>query len=82
MENYEETRFKLTNTQLNKLKSSAKNKTRTTLIITKKNFQDERQPHELFLTTCKPIKDKSITRNIFRIQSDDSIVSGFILSLL
>ena len=51
MENYEETRFKLTNTQLNKLKSSAKNKTRTTLIITKKNFQDERQPHELFLTT-------------------------------
>ena len=51
MESYEETRFKLTNTQLNKLKSTAKNKTGTTLIITKKNFQDERQPHELFLTT-------------------------------
>ena len=51
MENYEETRFKLTNTQPNKLKSTAKNKTGTTLIITKNNFQDERQPHELFLTT-------------------------------
>ena len=29
MENYEESRFKLTNTQLNKLKSAAKNKTGT-----------------------------------------------------
>ena len=41
----------LTNTYLSKLKSSAKNKTATTLRITKKNFQDEELPHELFLTT-------------------------------
>ena len=40
MESYEEARVKLTNTQLNKSKSAAKNKTGTTL-ITKKNFQDE-----------------------------------------
>ena len=38
MANYEEARVKLTNTQLNKLKSAAKNKTGTTLRITKGNF--------------------------------------------
>ena len=41
MENYKEARVKLINTQLNKLKSSAKNKTGTILRINKKNFQDE-----------------------------------------
>ena len=38
MSHYEVIRDKITNTQLNKLKSTAKNKTRTTLRITKKNF--------------------------------------------
>ena len=33
--NYQETRVKLTNTQLNKLKSAAKNKTRTILRLNK-----------------------------------------------
>ena len=51
MVNYEEARVKLTNTQLNKLKSAAKNETGTTLRITKKNFQGEELIHELFLTT-------------------------------
>ena len=48
---YEEARVKLTNSQLNKLKSAARNKTGTTWRITKKNFQYEKQPYELFLTT-------------------------------
>ena len=39
MANYEESRVKLTNTQLNKLKPATKTKTRTTLRITKKNFK-------------------------------------------
>ena len=39
--NYQEARVKLTNTQLNKLKSEAKNKTRTILGLTKKNFKDK-----------------------------------------
>ena len=47
--NYEEARIKLTNTQTNRLKSAAENKTETTLRITKKNFQNEQLPHELFL---------------------------------
>ena len=38
MGNYEEARVKLTNTQLNKLKSAAKNKTGTISRMNKKNF--------------------------------------------
>ena len=38
MAKYQEARVKLTNTQLCKLKSEAKNKTRTILRINKKNF--------------------------------------------
>ena len=41
MTNYTEERVKLTNTQLNKLKSAAKSKTGTTSMIIKKNFEDE-----------------------------------------
>ena len=43
-------RVKLTNKQLNKLKSAAKNKTGTTLKIKKKSFKLEELPHELLLT--------------------------------
>ena len=39
MGNYEEARVKLTNTQLNKLQSATKNKTGTTVRLTKKNFE-------------------------------------------
>ena len=56
MTHYEEARIKLTNTQLNKLKSAAKNKTGTTLKINKKHFQDEELPHKLLLTTRKKLK--------------------------
>ena len=38
-------RVKVETVQLKKLKSSAKNKTGTTLRIKKKNFQDEELPH-------------------------------------
>ena len=51
MENYQEAIVKLTNRQLIKIKSTAKNKTGTILRINKKNFQDEVLPHVLFLTT-------------------------------
>ena len=54
-------RVKLTNTQLNKLKSGAKNKTGTILRINKKNFEDEKLSHELYLTT----KQTSKIRNAF-----------------
>ena len=61
MANYEEAGVKLTNSQLNKLKSAAKNKTVTTLSITMKSLQEEELPHELFLTT----RWKTKIRNAF-----------------
>ena len=43
--NSEEARYKLTNSQLNKLKPAAKDKTGTTFRITRKSVQDEELPH-------------------------------------
>ena len=40
--------MKLTNTQLNRLKSATVNKTGTILRLNKKNFEDEESPHEFF----------------------------------
>ena len=56
MANYQDARVKLSNTQLNKLKSAAKNKTGTVLRSNKKNFEDDEFPHELFLTTRQTTK--------------------------
>ena len=50
MANYQEARFKLTNTRLNKLKSAAKNKAGIILRLNKKNLGDEELSHDLFLT--------------------------------
>ena len=67
MENYQEGRVELTNTQLNKLKSSAKNKWETILRTNEKNFQDEELPHELFLTTRQTTKIRNaFTNNLSR----------------
>ena len=46
MTNYQEARFKLTNKQLNKLKSLAKNKTGKLLRLNKKIIEDEEFSHE------------------------------------
>ena len=63
MTNYQDARIKLTNTQLNKLKSAAKNQTRTILRINKKNFEDEQFPHELFLITRQTTKIRKTLAN-------------------
>ena len=63
MFNYEEAKVKLTNTQLSKLKSVAKNKIVTTLRTTKKNLQDEELSHELFLTTRQTTKVRNLFSN-------------------
>ena len=64
MANYSEARVKLTVTQLNKLKSVAKNKTGTTLRLTKKNFEDEELPHQLFLIARQTTNIKLILLTI------------------
>ena len=63
MVKYQEARVKLTNIQLNKLKSAAKNKTGTILRLNKKNFEDEELPHELFLTTRQTTKIRNVFAN-------------------
>ena len=45
MANNQEARVKLTNTQLSKLKSAAKNKAGTILRLNKKKVEDEELPH-------------------------------------
>ena len=63
MLDYEEAGVKVTNTQLNKLKSTVKNKTGTTLRITRKNFLDKELPHGLFLTTRQKTKKENTFAN-------------------
>ena len=63
MANYQEARVKLTNTQLNKLKSATRNRTVTILRSNKKNFEDEELPHKLFLTTRQTTKIKNVFSN-------------------
>ena len=56
--NYEKAKVKLKNIQLKKLKKkkSGVKKTGATLRITKKDFQEEELPNELFLTTSQKTK--------------------------
>ena len=63
MANYQEARVKLTNSQLNKLKPAAKNKSGTILRLNKKNCENEELPHELFLTTRQTTKLRNAFAN-------------------
>ena len=72
MVNYQEARVKLTNTQLNKLISAAKNKTRPILRINKKNFQHEEVLIELLSTTRQTIKIPHGKETSWRHRSDVS----------
>ena len=63
MENYHEARVKLTNTQLNKLKSEARNRTGAILRLNEKSFEDEELLHELFLSTRQTAKIRDAFAN-------------------
>ena len=63
MTNYREARVKLTNTQSNKLRSAAKNKTWTILRINIRIFSDEELLYELFLTARQTTKIRNATAN-------------------
>ena len=83
MTNYQETRFKLTNKELNKSKSASKIKAGTILRITKKKFQDEELPYGLFLTTRHKTKMQNAVNNnistnikLSRVQIPKAIQSG------
>ena len=54
---------KITNAQLNNLTCTSKNKSGTTMRITKKTFRDENLPYELFLTARQKPKIKNAFAN-------------------
>ena len=73
---YQDVRVKITNTQLNKLKSVANSKTGTILRVNKKIFEDEELLHELFLTTRETTKTTNVFANTMLIDvklSEDQI---------
>ena len=59
---YKETRVKLINAKLNKLKSTAKNKTEIST-LTNKTFQEEELPCELLLATKQTTKIRNAFAN-------------------
>ena len=61
MVEYSKANVKLTDTQPKKLKTSVKNKTRTTLRMSLKMFDGDDLPHEMLLT----IRQKAMLRNSF-----------------
>ena len=61
MVEYSKVIVKLSNSQLNKLKSVVKNKTGVTFRVNIKMFNGNNLPHELLLTT----RQKTIFRNVF-----------------
>ena len=56
-------RVKLTNTQLNQVKSTTKNRAGTILRLNKKKFEDKELRHELFLTTRQTTKIRTTFAN-------------------
>ena len=58
MVQYSKANVKLTDTQLKKLKTAVKNKTRTSLTMSLKMFDGNNLPHELLLTTRQKNKTK------------------------
>ena len=92
MVSYEEASVKLITTQFNKIEFAAKNKTGTSLGITKKNFQIEKLSHDMFITTRETTKIRNASANNMStdwklceaqktniIQSGGSLVSQFVI---
>ena len=68
MVEYNTVNANLSNSQLNKLKSAAKNKQGSTLRINAKMFNGNNLPHELLLTTRQTTKLKNAIEN--NLQTD------------
>ena len=63
MVQYNTVNAKLSNSQMNKLKSAVKNNKRTTLRMNAKMFNGNHLPHELLLTTRQTTKPRNSTKN-------------------
>ena len=89
MVEYSKVNVKLTDTPLKKLKTAVKNKTRTTLTMSLKMFDENDLPNELVLTTIQKIKLENVFNNNmstdlkhFKAQTSKIIQSGRFLGLL
>ena len=74
MVEYNKVNVKLTDSQLNKLKSAAKNQTRVTLRINIKMFNGNNLPHELLLirrqrTTLKNAIENNIIQQFYHVMN-------------
>ena len=67
MVEYNTVNVKLSNSQLNRLKSTAKNKQGTTLRMNAKMFNENNLPHELLLTTRQTAKLRNTIKNNLQI---------------
>ena len=63
MVEYCKVNVKLSNLQLNKLKTAAKNQTEVTLRMNIKMFSENNWPHELILTTRQETKLRNVFKN-------------------
>ena len=63
MVEYSKVNVKLSDTQLKKLKTAVKNKTRTTLRMSLKMFDGNNLPHKLLLTTRQKTKLRNALSN-------------------
>ena len=71
---------KLSNSQLNKLKSAVKNKQRTTLRMTARMFNGNNLPHELLLTTRQITKLRNNIEN--NLQTDKKLSKAQISKII
>ena len=74
MVEYNKVNVKLTDSQLNKLKSAAKNQTRITLITNTKMFNGNNLPHELLFirrqrTTLKNAIENNIIQQFYHVMN-------------
>ena len=67
MVEYSKVNVKLTDTQLEKLKTAVKNNTRTTLRMSLRIFDGNDLPHEFLLTTRQKIKLRNAFNNNMQI---------------
>ena len=67
MVEYNTVNVKLSNSLLNKLKSAAKNRQGTALIMNIRMFNSDNLPHELLLTTRQITKLRNAIQNICQL---------------
>ena len=80
MDEYSKVNVKLSDKRPKKLKTAVKNKTRTTLIMSLKIFNEKGLPHELLLTTRQKTKLRNALNN--NISTDLKLYRAYISKII